>query len=382
MIAHNAILLPEMKGKSRVEMDFNISQPPLWTYSLLETAKFLNRMDQIGEFYPLCQHNLQWWEKNRFNEEYGLFGAPLTGDQYGCETEMHGSPRFSHQYTGRKWQDCLPDQKRDLLLVDLNAQMADYYQNMGVFGSLLGDEQAGEYFQKAESLQDQAQKFLFDPQSKFFYDFDLETQTIQPIKTIAGFWSLFGGLASKGQIQPLLTHLLDPSEFWTELPVPSIAINEPFYTKDIWHGAVSIPQNYWLIIGLKRFGQNAVVSKLTQKIFQYLNDSFNLYGRLYEHYPPMSLNVDSLGETVEPGMVRGTKCKSISSRNTPDYLGHAIVHSLFYRGLLGAEIVDDSVSFVPDWGVMPKELQFSFYYHTRKVNSFMSKMTNKMLEIT
>jgi len=49
--------------------------------------------------------------------------------------------------------------------------------------------------------------------------------------------------------------------------------------------------------------------------------------------------------------------------------------------LLGAEILDDSINFVPDWSVLNKEVNFSFYYRGKKVETYLSKMDKKMVTI-
>lgn len=348
--------------------NFDCSHPPLWSYFLLELAKLTQTAEKIPEYYAQCAQNLKWWETHRFYEDYHLFGSKLPVRLLAQEMNMDHSARFYHQYNGKVWKEVEGDQPRDMILIDLNAQLCDFYQNMGVLGMMVGDEDASQYFSRAEALQDAVQSLLWDPQTKFFYDFDLETQTRQPLKSVAGFWALFGGLASKGQVDPILSHLLNPEEFWTQLPLPAVARNDPFYRSEIGSGPVTLAQIYWLVIGLKRYGLHTVVSRLCTTTLDYLNQFFNVYHTLYEYYPATGLNLSSIrsqsSEVGHIGPLLGTNC----------------IHPLFYRGILGAEILDSSINFVPDWTNLSKEVNFSFYYKSQKINSFMSKMKNKMLE--
>nr|WP_147664530.1 trehalase family glycosidase [Candidatus Prometheoarchaeum syntrophicum]QEE17642.1 alpha-glucosidase [Candidatus Prometheoarchaeum syntrophicum] len=364
----NEYLKPDGLMENGMISEKSLSIPPIWSSVLLDYSKLSGDKKIISELYPLCKKNLEWWEKNRFIEPYNLFGAIHSVNDFGIETMMKSSPRFSQQFDGNLWNLKKPSENRSLLLIDLNSQMCEYYQNMGVLGLIMGDENSSSYFKKAEALQENAQKYFWDPKTQFYYDFDFETQLIQPMKTIAGFWALYGGIVSKVHIQPIMDHLINPDEFWSEFPVPTLALDEPFYSNEIWHGPALLSQNYWLLRGLKKFNLNRIVTEICYKIFRYLNYSFNLYGGIYKFYPPLSYNVNSIK------IPKSDRCYGYD-------LGQSPLHSLFYRGLLGAEILDDSINFVPDWSVLNKEVNFSFYYRGKKIETYLSKMDKKMVTI-
>ncbi len=351
----------------------SLSHPPIWSFILLELSKFSGNKQIIQELYPKLKKNLKWWETYRFNTDFQLFGTTLNVSDFGLETGMLGSPRFNYQFDKKtkKWGEKSSSEDRSLLLVDLNSQMCDYYQNMGVLGMLIGDSSSSDYFEKAQNLQEYAQEVLWDNSSKFYYDYDLETYELQPLKSIDGFWPLFGGLAMKSNIPALMHHLVDPQEFWSEIPIPSLSMDEPFFSNEIWHGPISLSQNLWIITGLKRYNLNQFASKLTYKIFKYLNNSFDLYGGVHQYYPAMSFNVNSI-------MYKGQKF----SDHSPYAFEHAPLHALFYHGLLGVEVLDESINFVPDWGTLDKEINFSVYYRDQKHDAYLSKVGKKYLEIT
>jgi len=350
-----------------VTLDFNISQSPLWSFFILDYFKLTGDQELVRAVYEKCKANILWWETHRFHPDYQLFYSSNTVQNLADEADQPLSPRFYQQFDGRSWKNLTGGSLRKIIPIDLNAQMSDYYQSMGIFGTIVEDPECGTYFQKAESLQDRVQDVLWDTETKFFYDFDLDTKKIQPMKTIAGFWSLFGGLAKKSQVVDLLSHLMNPKEFWAELPVPSLAMDEKLFSKEIWHGSVSLTQNFWLLIGLKRYNLNQQVAKLTDKVFKYMNSSFELYNSVYEYYPPMSFNVNSLTMNGKTGASREM------------YLANLPLHSIFYRGLLGAEILDDSINFIPDWTVLDKEVNFGFYYRNQKMDVFLDR-SKKILE--
>ena len=132
------------------------------------------------------------------------FGATLPAAKMADEMGMPNSVRFLNQFDGTSRHSVDPKASRSLIvLIHLNFQMSDYYQTMGVFGMMLEDPDASTYFEKAESLQDNVQKWLWDPNTQFFYDYDLDQQVIQPVKTAAAFYALFGGIAEEKSKLPV-----------------------------------------------------------------------------------------------------------------------------------------------------------------------------------
>ncbi len=356
--------------KEKESNNYNLSSPPIWSHLVLETAKLTGKNELITDLYPILKNNIEWWEKNRYNQEYQLFGAKMNALSFEYECNHSRTPRFRKRYNGNKWEEIEEKEERDLLLIDLNAQMCDYYQNMGVLGMIFGDSNANSYFQKAQKLQERADEVLWDEKGQFYYDFDIKMNCRQPMKTITGFWPLFGGLALKSRISPLMKHLTNQEEFWSEIPIPSIALNEKKHQSQIWDGSVVISQNLWIILGLKRYNLNNIAAQLTKKIFHYLNNSYDLYQGIYHYYPPMSYNINSIKDSEGQNV----------NLNNYDY-HHLPIHSLFYQGMLGVEVLDESINFVPDWTALDKEINFSFYYRREKYDEYLSKMDKKIVEI-
>ena len=64
-------------------------------------------------------------------------------------------------------------------------------------------------------------------------------------------------------------HLCNPDEFWTELPVPSVARNHPDYDPNgessIWRGPVCMNLNWLFVRGLRRHGLHEVADELAAR---------------------------------------------------------------------------------------------------------------------
>jgi hypothetical protein len=71
----------------------------------------------------------------------------------------------------------------------------------------------------------------------------------------------------------LVEHLTDPREFWAPYPVPSVALDEPSFTRDhhvwgfrfIWRGPLSMNTNWLLVHGLRSHGYGAVADEIAAR---------------------------------------------------------------------------------------------------------------------
>jgi glycogen debranching enzyme len=67
-------------------------------------------------------------------------------------------------------------------------------------------------------------------------------------------------------------HLLEPAEFWTRFPIPSVAIDEPsfdpaFRTGVVWRGPTWVNVNWYIYWGLRTHGYDNVASELANRTF-------------------------------------------------------------------------------------------------------------------
>ena len=107
--------------------------PPIISYSIIELSKLLGDKDVCSESMEWMEENLQWWEQWRYFPDVGLFGYKnMRVEDIAAETEQLNSPRWWNQFNGERWKKLPPKKTRNLISVDLNAQMSDYYQNLGV----------------------------------------------------------------------------------------------------------------------------------------------------------------------------------------------------------------------------------------------------------
>ena len=109
-------------------------------------------------------------------------------------------------------------------------------------------------------------------------------------KTLAAFWPMLSDVATDAQVNRLVQHLLNPDEFWTPHPLPTVSKDDPNYDPlgEYWLGGVWAPTNYMVARGLARRGRPEVARALAIRhlaaMCAVMKDPN--YGGIWECYAP------------------------------------------------------------------------------------------------
>ena len=123
---------------------------------------------------------------------------------------------------------------------------------------------------------------MWDPETKFFYSLNRDTDKKIRVRTLQGFLTLTAGLASEEQARELVKQLKDPSLFWSKYPVTTSAMDEPtFKPNGFWRGDMWPPTNYLVALGLNRYGYYDIAIDLADKMQELLK---KYDGHAYERY--------------------------------------------------------------------------------------------------
>ena len=111
---------------------------------------------------------------------------------------------------------------------------------------------------------------LYDKRLGMFVDKFTGASRTSPIKSAGGMVPLLSGLATRVQTRALVRHLLNPAEFWSAYPVPTLSMDDPGFTcadgyQSYWNGR-AWPNVTWLILeGLFRSGEIAAAGRLLER---------------------------------------------------------------------------------------------------------------------
>ena len=262
------------------------TKPPLSAWAVWSIYEKTKDRSFIAELYPQIVKYHEWWYKYRDHNgngmcEYGSTDGTEIAARW--ESGMDNAVRFDHikmvRNNGDAWS-------MDQESVDLNSYLfaeKHYLKNMA---ELLGmDEDVEKYKSEAIQLKKQIQTLMYDPDDGYFYDIRLEDGSFVKVKGPEGWIPLWAGVALQTQADAVIEKILNPRIFNTKIPFPTLDASHPEFNpeKGYWRGPVWMDQAYFALMGMKKYGYENEVLKLTSKLFNEIQ-----YPTLYENYHPIT----------------------------------------------------------------------------------------------
>jgi tetratricopeptide (TPR) repeat protein len=151
--------------------------------------------------------------------------------------------------------------------VDLNCLIYIQRKVLAELAEKLGlHEKAGEYSRLANETANKVVSYMWDPETRFFFDVFEENHEQIKVKSPAAFLTLYAGIASKEQAESLVKHLLNPKEFWTKFPIPTVSADHKEYDpKGYWRGRSWINILWFTYNGLKTYGFMEEAKQLAER---------------------------------------------------------------------------------------------------------------------
>jgi len=146
----------------------------------------------------------------------------------------------------RYWIDLdiekLPPPTREEVLVPFASMdvMAYSFEGRATLAEIsheLGNGREAHWQEQAEEVRQRLIKGLWDPERSACFDRDRTGKRLEELihNNLRCMW--YGVFTQEMADAFIRRHLLNPAEFWTPVPLPSIAVNEPLYR--------SVPGNNW-----------------------------------------------------------------------------------------------------------------------------------------
>lgn len=261
----------------------NDSQPPVLSWSVWRIFQATGDRSYLEKVYPaLKNYNLWLYQKRTMPN--GLF---FWDNRF--ESGLDNSPRFTNRSATR-----IRDLSR-LAAVDLCSYMVMDDLALAQMAEVLGrKDDAAEFRKKAQALKELVNRYLWDEKDGLYYDFDFKKNRLVKINNNCSFLPLAAGIPGQDQAQKLLRHIMDPAEYNSLIPLPTIALNHPNFFLDMWMGPVWLNIDYLIILGMKDYGFNAQASELTWKLADGLYQIWSRDRTFYEFYDPQSLEINNL----------------------------------------------------------------------------------------
>jgi putative isomerase len=159
--------------------------------------------------------------------------------------------------------------------VDLACELVREYQAMAIIAEKLGKtEDIGMFTDHATRLSQLINTVFWDEKDGFYYDRNEKTGQLVRVKSIAGFFPLWAGVATTDRARRLIDeHLLNEKEFWLKYPIATYAKTEPDYYQGVharecnWRGSSWMPTNYMVFHGLMHYGYQDIAHQLAMRCY-------------------------------------------------------------------------------------------------------------------
>ncbi len=202
----------------------------LQVYHISGDTAFLERV------YPGLSRYAEYFERERDREDSHLYDIVDQG-----ETGQEYMSRYL-------FADESADDWRRIQLkgVDATVYVYSLQRSLAEMARELGRHPEAEVWdRKADATREAVREKMWDSDLGLFFDVHPKSGLRSPFKAAVGFYPFMTDIATKEHLRALTDHLLNPSEFWTEYPVPASSIDDPYFNAEgEWKGRrMSCPWN-------------------------------------------------------------------------------------------------------------------------------------------
>jgi len=175
--------------------------------------------------------------------------------------------------------------------VDLNSYLFIEKKSLTILARIAGDDSLATTLQiEAAHLAAMIRTMMWDERDGFFYDINLETKRPVRVPEPNGWIPLWAEIASKEQSKRIRDQIMNPEEFNTFVPFPTVAANHPQFNpeKGYWRGPVWLDQACFALHGLRKYGYTKEADTLMIKLFRNCEGLLDPEKPIRENYHPLT----------------------------------------------------------------------------------------------
>jgi putative isomerase len=286
------------------ENNYRDTKPPLSAWAVLEVVTKNRDADFAREMFPKLMKYHRWWFTHRDHDhnglcEYGSTDGTIQAARW--ESGWDNAVRFD---SAKMVQNNFHAWSMTQESVDLNCYLFMEKKCLAILARIAGDDSlASSLLKENVNLAKTIREMMWDNASGFFFDIDLYTKKPERVMEPNGWLPLWAEIATKGQAEKIRDHIINPEEFNTFVPFPTVAANNPRFNpeKGYWRGPVWIDQAYFAICGLRKYGFETEADSLTAKLLINAEGILDPVKPLRENYHPLAgkgLNAENFSWTA------------------------------------------------------------------------------------
>ena len=135
----------------------------------------------------------------------------------------------------------------------------------------LGNGQAEFWRGKAEQVRGKVRACLWDEEKGACFDRDRQGR-VMPVLTHNNLRCMYWGMFTREMADRFVRdHLLNPGEFWTPMPLPSVSVSDPLFRnapENNWSGQAEGLTYQRAILALERYGYEKIVTRLGRRLMK------------------------------------------------------------------------------------------------------------------
>lgn len=271
------------------EDNWRDTKPPLAGWAVEAIFDATGDTTFVGEIYPKLVAYHEFWYAHRDHDgdglcEYGSTDGTVVAARW--ESGMDNAVRFDStqmlQNGPRAWS-------MNQESVDLNSYLYREKRALQRLAEALElPEDTRRWTEQADSLRRRIQQTMYDDDTGWFYDVNIDAHSVVPVQGPEGWTPLWAGVATDDQASRIRETLLDPGKFRTHVPFPTVARDDPGFSDGYWRGLVWLDQAYFAIEGLRRYGYDEDANELTRQLLESLEGATVPGAALRENYSPLT----------------------------------------------------------------------------------------------
>lgn len=291
------------------------SKPPLASWAVWKVFENSKDTAFIAEMFPALVRYHNWWYRNRDHDQNGICEYGCTVHPFNRVTKDKDGKVIDHRIEAAAWEGggdnfirfdedwgihMLENKYNDRLVgysmnqesADLNAFLVAEKHYLSKMADILGKESLVQKYQnEADEVTKFIQTYMFDKETGFFYDVDLDTKEalVNRGKGPEGWIPLWAEVATDEQASRVVKNLLDVNQFNTLVPFPTAAKGNPrFNPTGYWRGPVWLSPAWFGLKGMVNYGHSKEAVLLANKLLNNA-DGLTIKGQaIRENYHPMT----------------------------------------------------------------------------------------------
>ena len=277
--------------------------PPVWALVADAIYEFNKDKELLKKCVVCAEKQLGWFERERKVKTGGYYYAEILEETLKPVWECGVDQGVRFDKRTKEPSACIDATSYAYLLADFVARRS---------------AELGEKNEKAQKLAEEIKTFtnekLYDKETRWYYD-ECRMADKKIPESLEGFWPLVVGIADGEKAEGVVSHLMNPNEFFTEHPFAMVSPQSPKFEKRMWRGPAWNSMTAWGLWGLVRYGYKRQALEVIEKALDATAKVYKETGKIWEFY-------DSLGGS--PYNVQ-RKPQNNGHINNPsrDYVGHA-----------------------------------------------------------